>query len=206
MKILKYILIGDSCVGKSSLMIQLIDKKFFNLHDTTIGVEFGKYTYKIKNDEVRINIWDTAGQETFRSITRSYFRGSHCAILIFDLTSRSSFDNASKWYNDIKENTKDTTKIILVGNKNDLPHRKVTQLEALNFAAEHNMRYIETSAKDGTNVQKLFIDSVNDIYDDIESGIIVLEPSRIFKKNNENNEKNNYKNGFYNLYGYCSII
>ncbi len=201
MKLLKFILVGDSNVGKSSIMSQLIDNKFYSYHDMTIGVDYGKYSYIINDEEIKINIWDTSGQEAFRSITRSYFRGSHCAILVFDLTVKQSFDNLILWYNDIKENTKESTKIILVGNKSDLPNRKISSVDALQFANAKNMKYIETSAKKGINIHNLFNSAISDIYDDIQNGIIILEQSKQLKKINKQNEQKN--NSLYNMYGYC---
>jgi Ras-related protein Rab-2A len=93
----KYIVIGDTSVGKSCLLLQFLEKKFKFDHDTTIGVEFGSKIITVKDKHIKLQIWDTAGQETFKSITRSYYRGSIGVILVYDITNRDSFNNISKW-------------------------------------------------------------------------------------------------------------
>ena len=93
----KYIVIGDTSVGKSCLLLQFLEKKFKFDHDTTIGVEFGSKIINVKDKQIKLQIWDTAGQETFKSITRSYYRGSIGVVLVYDITNRDSFNNVSKW-------------------------------------------------------------------------------------------------------------
>jgi Ras-related protein Rab-2A len=169
----KYIIVGDSGVGKSCLMIKFINNKFNTIHDLTITVDFGIYIHKINNDDIKIQIWDTAGQESFRSITRSYYRGALVSIIVFDITNKKSFENIKNWYRDIIENTTDNI-IILVGNKIDLEnHRTVSFEEAMLFASSNNMKYYETSAKDKTNINNIFIDPANEIYDKFNKKILI---------------------------------
>ena len=118
--LLKYIVIGDTSVGKSCILLQFLEKKFKFDHDTTIGVEFGSKVISVNDKQVKLQIWDTAGQETFKSITRSYYRGSIGVVLVYDITNRDSFSNISKWLDETKSYANDKVVIMLVGNKTDL--------------------------------------------------------------------------------------
>ncbi len=101
--IFKYIIVGESSVGKSCLLLRFIDNRFKDAHDLTIGVDFGSKTLSlVDGTNVKVQIWDTAGQESFRSITRSYYRGSICALLVYDITRRTTFDNLVKWLEDMR--------------------------------------------------------------------------------------------------------
>lgn len=163
--ILKYIFIGDSNVGKSSIIGRFLDDKFYNFHDATICLDFGIYNYKIDNDDIRIQIWDTAGQENFKSIIRAYYRNSDCCFLVFDITNRKSFENIKEWKNEVTKNINQEPEFILVGNKSDLSNeRKITISEILEFAENNNMKYYETSAKNNINIKNVFIDTIKKIY------------------------------------------
>ena len=116
----KYIVIGDSAVGKSCLLLQFTDQRFKIEHDVTIGVEFGARTVNVAGEPVKLQIWDTAGMESFKSITRAYYRGSAAALLVFDVTSRSSFDNIAHWLKEAQQNTSRQVTIWVIGNKVDL--------------------------------------------------------------------------------------
>jgi Ras-related protein Rab-2A len=116
----KYIVIGDTSVGKSCLLLQFLEKKFKFDHDTTIGVEFGSKIINVKDKHIKLQIWDTAGQEAFKSITRSYYRGSIGVILVYDITNRDSFNNISKWLDETKSYANDKITVMLVANKTDL--------------------------------------------------------------------------------------
>ncbi|SNX84682.1 related to YPT31 - GTP-binding protein of the rab family [Melanopsichium pennsylvanicum] len=119
--ILKFILIGDSCVGKSSLLVRLTDDRFLIDPDPTIGVEFGSHLIQLDNGEtVKVQVWDTAGSESFRSITRSYYRGAAGALLVYDVTHRPSFLNVKTWLDDVRSNAEDKVCVVLVGNMFDL--------------------------------------------------------------------------------------
>lgn len=116
----KYIIIGDTSVGKSCILLQFLEKKFKFDHDTTIGVEFGSKIITVNDKQLKLQIWDTAGQETFKSITRSYYRGSIGVILVYDITNRESFNNISRWLDETKSYANDKVVVMLVGNKTDL--------------------------------------------------------------------------------------
>ena len=155
--LLKNIVIGDTCVGKSCLMLQLIEKTFKNLSDPTVGVEFGAKHFTLDGLNVKMQIWDTAGQESFKSITRSYYRGAIGAVLVFDVTNRESFVNVAKWLEDLSSGASKNIQIILVGNKSDLADsRAISPEEANELASAHNLPYFETSAKTGENVELVF--------------------------------------------------
>ena len=118
-------------------------------------MDFGSKTIKLNDGtNVKVQIWDTAGQESFRSITRSYYRGSICALLVYDITRRQSFDNLIRWLEDMRDNAYSKMIILLIGNKDDLKmEREVSTQEGQEFADKHNLIFFETSAKTGHNVE-----------------------------------------------------
>ena len=119
--VFKYIVVGDSSVGKSCLLLQFTDQRFKAAHDLTIGVEFGSRTVPVDGqNNVKLQIWDTAGQESFRSITRSYYRGAICALLVYDITRRDTFQNLVRWMEEMLEHAYQRMTIVLVGNKKDI--------------------------------------------------------------------------------------
>jgi Ras-related protein Rab-2A len=169
----KYIIIGDSGVGKSCLLLQFTDKRFEMTHDLTIGVEFGARTVSVNGTAVKLQIWDTAGQESFRSITRSYYRGACGALLVFDMTRRETFEHVTSWLRDAKENSNMDMTILLIGNKNDLvEQREVSSDEARALAKENDLEYIETSAKTAHNVDDAFLDTAKVVISKIDSGVL----------------------------------
>uniref|UniRef100_A0A4W3KE25 RAB2A, member RAS oncogene family n=1 Tax=Callorhinchus milii TaxID=7868 RepID=A0A4W3KE25_CALMI len=113
----KYIIIGDTGVGKSCLLLQFTDKRFQPVHDLTIGVEFGARMITIDGKQIKLQIWDTAGQESFRSITRSYYRGAAGALLVYDITRRDTFNHLTTWLEDARQHSNSNMVIMLIGNK-----------------------------------------------------------------------------------------
>ena len=167
----KYIIIGDTGVGKSCLLLQFTDKRFQPVHDLTIGVEFGARMVTIDNRQIKLQIWDTAGQESFRSITRSYYRGAAGALLVYDITRRETFQHLTRWLEEARQNANQSMVIMLVGNKGDLDHRRqVTREEGEKFAKEHGLIFLETSAKTAANVEEAFINTAQKIYETISKG------------------------------------
>ncbi|KYR01237.1 Rab GTPase [Tieghemostelium lacteum] len=155
--IFKFIMVGDSAVGKSNLLLQFIDKRFQPNSDYTIGVEFGSRSIMIDQTQIKLQIWDTAGQEKFRSITRAYYRGALCAMIVYDITRRESFENLASWLSDCRKFSSSDVVIALVGNKCDLEaNRQVSIQEAQDFSKEHGLIFFETSAKTGQNVDDAF--------------------------------------------------
>jgi len=120
----KYIIIGDTGVGKSCLLLQFTDKRFQPVHDLTIGVEFGARMITIDGKQIKLQIWDTAGQESFRSITRSYYRGAAGALLVYDITRRDTFSHLTTWLEDARQHSSSNMVIMLIGNKSDLEARR----------------------------------------------------------------------------------
>ena len=120
----KYIIIGDTGVGKSCLLLQFTDKRFRVHHDLTIGVEFGARTVQIAEKNIKLQIWDTAGQESFKSITRSYYRGAAGALLVYDITRRDTFNHLTKWLDEVRLNGNPDMTIMLIGNKSDMDARR----------------------------------------------------------------------------------
>ncbi len=174
--LLKYIIIGDAAVGKSNLLLRYAHGQFKPEYQLTIGVEFGAKNIQINNKTFRIQIWDTAGQENFRSITRAYYKNSVCALVVYDISSRDSFDHVSTWIEDCKNQSPKTIFMVLVGNKCDLnDKRQVTIEEGRELAERNEMLFFETSAKDGINVDEIFLNSANEISKKIEQGYYDLE-------------------------------
>ncbi|GFS60683.1 ras-related protein Rab-4B, partial [Nephila pilipes] len=144
----------------------------------TIGVEFGSKVVNIGGKSVKLQIWDTAGQERFRSVTRSYYRGAAGALLVYDITSRESYNSLSNWLVDARTLASPNIAVLLVGNKKDLEEdREVTFLEASRFAQENELMFLETSALTGENVEEAFLKCSKTILAKIEAG--ELDPERI---------------------------
>jgi Ras-related protein Rab-2A len=155
-------------VGKSCLLLQFTDKRFRQQHDLTIGVEFGARTIQIDNKNIKLQIWDTAGQESFKSITRSYYRGAAGALLVYDITRRDTFTHLTRWLEEVRQNGNPDTTIMLIGNKSDQDSRRqVTTEEGERFARENGLIFIETSAKTAANVEEAFINTTTVIYNNI---------------------------------------
>eukprot|EP00826_Nyctotherus_ovalis_P040343 TRINITY_DN3971_c0_g1_i6.p1 TRINITY_DN3971_c0_g1~~TRINITY_DN3971_c0_g1_i6.p1 ORF type:complete len:217 (+),score=56.14 TRINITY_DN3971_c0_g1_i6:40-690(+) len=168
----KIIIIGDSAVGKSCLLLRYVSSQFKTQHDITIGVEYGTKIISCDGKNIRLQIWDTAGSETFKSITRSYYKGVAGALLVFDLSHAESFKHVEEWIQEVKEVASASITLMLVGNKSDIEEREVSTETAQNFAKLNGMEYIETSAKTGTNVKEAFDEMTKAIYLKVKNGII----------------------------------
>ncbi len=190
----KYIIIGDAAVGKSNILLRYAHGQFKDEYQLTIGVEFGAKNIKIKDKIYRIQIWDTAGQENFRSITRSYYKNSVCALIVYDISSKESFNNISKWMSDCKNQSPKNILMILIGNKMDLiEKREVTYEEGKEFADKNDMLFFETSAKTGNNIDNVFYDSASNIVQKMENGFYDLSDVSCGIKKSVNNEKTQVK-------------
>ncbi|KAL3856859.1 hypothetical protein ACJMK2_011570 [Sinanodonta woodiana] len=153
----KLLIIGDSGVGKSSLLLRFSDNTFSGTYITTIGVDFKIRTIDVNGEKVKLQIWDTAGQERFRTITSTYYRGTHGVIVVYDVTSGESFANVKRWLHEIDQNC-DVVNRILVGNKDDDADRKVVLTQdAQKFADQMGIQLFETSAKENKNVEEMFV-------------------------------------------------
>lgn len=157
--IFKIILIGSSGVGKSSLLQRYIQKAFNDSYASTIGVDFFMKSINIGEKSIKLQLWDTAGTEKFRSITTGYYRGADAAFVVFDLASKNSFNAVGEWIESYYKykNPESEKNVVLIGNKVDLvDQREVTKEEAENYVKANNIFYFETSAKDGNNVEECF--------------------------------------------------
>lgn len=174
--IVKTLLIGSSGVGKSSISNQFSHDKYDKQLYQTVGVDFKVKQIKLKEKIFKIHLWDTAGHERFRSITSSYYRGADCVIIVFDLNNLDSFNDLEFWLNEVKLNT-DNILYYLVGNKSELP-RKVDFKLIENLIVTHKINnYLEVSAKENKNIDKLFNNIVNQIYvDKIKKDVKIEEP------------------------------
>ena len=165
---LKILLIGDSYVGKTSLLLQYIERECPENHMATIGVEFRDKIIQIDNKKVKLQVWDTSGQERYRSITKNFYRNADGVMFVCDVTKEKTFDNIKNWLIDSEQNANNSNfKKILVGNKIDLKAERAINTQQLqNFANKKEMNFYETSAKDGTNVDKIFTELAKLILED----------------------------------------
>ncbi|KAK8789868.1 hypothetical protein WA158_006648 [Blastocystis sp. Blastoise] len=156
---LKLLMIGDSGVGKTCLLMQYASKTFIRTFITTIGIDFKIKTVNIDGKVVKLQIWDTAGQDRFRTITTSYFRGSHGILLVYDVTDRNSFNNVESWMEQIHTHADVNVNKVLIGNKCDLEsQRAVSTKEGQDLAKKYGINFFETSASQNTNVDECFMD------------------------------------------------
>lgn len=161
----KVVLIGDSGVGKSNLLSRFTRNEFNLDSKSTIGVEFATRSIQVDNKTIKAQIWDTAGQERYRAITSAYYRGAVGALLVYDISKNTTYDNVTRWLKELRDHADSNIVIMLVGNKSDLRHlRGVPTDDAKNFAAENHLSFIETSALDATNVELAFQNILTEIY------------------------------------------
>jgi len=154
----KLVLIGDSGVGKSCLLLRFADDNFTDSYISTIGVDFRFRTITIDKKTVKLQIWDTAGQERFRTITSAYYRGADGIIMVYDVTSSESFDHVEEWLSEVDRYANENTCKLLIGNKADLiDDKQVSEETAQKFAEKLRISFLETSAKTSTNVESAFL-------------------------------------------------
>jgi Ras-related protein Rab-1A len=156
--VFKILLVGDSGVGKSSMLSRFTEDKFEDNAPTTMGVDSKPKTVTVDGKRVKLNVWDTAGQERMGFLTSSYYRGAHGIIIVFDITNANSYQNVTNWLGEIERYAYDSALKILVGNKSDLDSREVRKEEAEAYAKnELSIDYFETSAKEGNNIEEAFL-------------------------------------------------
>ena len=163
--IFKIVLIGDTSVGKTNILSKYLTDEFDAKSKATVGVEFGVKNFKIENNIVKVQIWDTAGEERYRSITNAYYKGAKGSLLVYDITNKKSFENVEKWISDLKANADEDISMILLGNKTDLEDKRVVSTEeGKNKAEFYNLTFMETSALNGNNIQEAFNELIMDVY------------------------------------------
>ena len=166
----KVVVVGSSGVGKTAIVQRLVDGTFCDEGQSTVGVEFKSHSISFDEETMKLSIWDTAGQERFRSVSKAYFRNAVGAILVFSLEDSQSFNELDGWLNDLHALATPNAVILLVGNKADVNDKTVTTSEAEAFAKRHNLEYLETSAKDGLNINDTFVRLARDINDKVKKG------------------------------------
>ena len=205
----KLIVIGNSGVGKSCLTLKATEDCFLPDYSSTIGFEFRAFYAKVENTIIKLSIWDTCGQEIYRSLIRNFYRNSSLAILVYSIDDENSFEDLDSWLNEIRTNGSPDMNIYLIGNKVDLESKRVISKErAETFAQDNDIKlFMETSAKTGFNAQNLFIEaakllyiqhkSINDQNNRLNSlpDLIKLDDEKDNNNNNENPEQEKRKKG-----------
>ncbi|KAI9476134.1 MAG: putative Rab11, partial [Benjaminiella poitrasii] len=165
----KIVIIGDSGVGKSNLLLRYTSNDFMENSRSTIGVEFATKSIEIENSLIKAQIWDTSGQERYKAITSAFYRGAVGALLVYDITRKSSFDHVNQWLKELREHTEDHIPLVLIGNKVDLANsdRAISTDDARQYATEANMLFFETSAYNATNVSDAFETMFNHVYKEL---------------------------------------
>ena len=160
---LKVIVLGDSGVGKTSILNRFVKQEFSQSYRATVGADFLFKEYTVDGKAVSLQLWDTAGQERFQSLGNAFYRGTDCCLLVFDLTNSESFDNLVQWKKEFLErsgNENTNFPVILIGNKCDLPDRKVTVANAKEWAQEEKLIYDEVSAKENIRIEDAFVQAI----------------------------------------------
>jgi small GTP-binding protein len=189
----KFIIVGDSSVGKSNILLRFSRNTFDPGHQATLGIEFANKHLIYNNIDYLIQIWDTAGQEHFRSVTRAYYKASAVAMVVYDITKKESFEHIQTWLKDCQELTPKSVIMVLVGNKIDLEDQRVISKEqGENLAKEKNMMFFETSALNGEGIQIAFQKCIEEVDKKIRSGDYDLSESgkqgiKKIVKDNDNN-------------------
>ncbi|KAG4114398.1 hypothetical protein ERO13_D12G044000v2 [Gossypium hirsutum] len=161
----KVVLIGDSGVGKSNLLSRFTRNEFCLESKSTIGVEFATRTLQVEGRTVKAQIWDTAGQERYRAITSAYYRGALGALLVYDVTKPTTFENVSRWLKELRDHADSNIVIMMIGNKTDLKHlRAVATEDGQSYAEKEGLSFIQTSALEAINVEKAFQTILSEIY------------------------------------------
>jgi Ras-related protein Rab-1A len=160
----KLLLIGDSGVGKSCLLLRFADDTYTESYISTIGVDFKIRTIELEGKTIKLQIWDTAGQERFRTITSSYYRGAHGIIVVYDITDQDSFNDVKQWLQEIDRYACENVNKLLVGNKCDMTSKRAVETNvAQDYADQLGIPFLETSAKSSTNVEQAFIKMATEI-------------------------------------------
>jgi len=174
--LVKLLLIGDSGVGKTSILFRFSEDQFNTTFISTIGIDFKIRTIEVNGQKVKLQIWDTAGQERFATITTAYYRGAQGIILVYDITNNKTFERCQKWKQNIDTYGNQGVSIVLCGNKNDLMNRRdVLYDDGKKFADKYNMEFYETSAKNDDNIDKMFYKLAADIIARIDKGTVKKE-------------------------------
>ena len=153
----KLVILGDTAVGKSCLVLRYVRDEFCEFQESTIGAAFLSHVVNLDYESVKLEIWDTAGQERYRSLAPMYYRGSAAAIIVYDVTNKESFSGAKSWVKELERRSGPDMIIALAGNKSDMESKRQIEFEEVSaYAKENNLLHFETSAKTGANIKELF--------------------------------------------------
>jgi len=189
---IKIMILGETLVGKTAIITRYTKKVFAENYLTTVGIDFQNKQLNINGKKINVEIWDTAGQERFRNIAKTYFQSSDGFLLVYDITSKDSFNKLNDWYEQIKLNAPENSKCIIAGNKSDLEEkRQVKKEEGEKFASDNNLKFYETSAKDDKNINIVFELLSNEIVNDEKTIKRNKRSSQVLKKKNAKVEKKN---------------
>jgi len=154
----KLVLLGESAVGKSSLVLRFVKGQFHEFQESTIGAAFLTQTVCLDDTTVKFEIWDTAGQERYHSLAPMYYRGAQAAIVVYDITNADTFERAKSWVKELQRQASPNIVIALSGNKADLTNNRIVEYdEASSYAEENGLLFMETSAKTALNVNDIFL-------------------------------------------------
>lgn len=197
----KILIIGDSGVGKSNLLLRFSKNEFMSDMRSTVGVEFGSKMLTIEDFQVKAQIWDTAGQERYRSITSAYYKGAKGVLIVYDVSRRDSFVNVDKWISEFKMKCDEDASIMIIGNKSDLSeNRKVSKEEASLKANTNQLAFFETSAKDNDNVELAFMTLIQEIFRkfkmNFDENFITATGKKKERRVNKKKDINGSKGGF----------
>ena len=187
----KVLILGDSSVGKTCFLLKYTDRVFNEVYMSTIGLDYRLKTLTLKNGKkVKLQIWDTAGQDRFRTITKNYYKGANGIILIYDITSTETYENVENWISQIKEEASPNVVIYLVGNKVDMEDkRKVSTEEGQKIADDNNLPFIETSAKSDININETFdnlVEKMDSVFSNLEKkDSVAISGNNLNKENNK---------------------
>ncbi|CAK58803.1 unnamed protein product (macronuclear) [Paramecium tetraurelia] len=156
-QLMKVLLLGNSGVGKTQILLRYCDNNFKTGYMCTIGVDFKIKKLQVDEKNVKMQIWDTAGQEKYQTLTQNFYKGAMGILLVFALNNKDSLRDIDKWMNQIKQHASENIIKVLIGNKADIKERCISNEEAQSLAEKHGIPYFETSAKDGTNVNEVFL-------------------------------------------------
>ena len=182
----KVLLLGDTTVGKTCFLMKYTDKTFQDVHISTIGLDYRLKSMALKSGKnIKLQIWDTAGQDRFRAITKNYYKGANGIILIYDVTSQKTYDNVKNWVTQIREEASPNVVVYLCGNKIDMKEeRKIKEEDGKKLAEEYGFPFHETSARDGINVDETFedlVERIDSVYSKLDININKAKKNNLYK-------------------------
>ena len=181
-QVYRIVFVGDPSVGKTNIITKYKYNSFEHSHITTIGIDFVSRILNIRNKNIRLNIWDTAGHEKYRMIANAYYRNSNAVCIVYDITNKISYQNIKKWIEDVKKNCSPSVNIYIIGSKLDVQyHRETNKKIVEKYCKENNFKYFEVSALDGFNIHNLFYDIAFSLMKKYE-----IEPKKIVKVKRKN--------------------